>query len=48
MYALNLPHSPENYLFWESADPVTIGVGNTVGGLMTSALRHPGVSDSIE
>ena len=48
MYALNLTHSPENSTFWECADPLIIGAGKTEGALMTSADRHPGVSDSIE
>jgi hypothetical protein len=48
VYALNLTHSPENCEFWESADPLIIGAGNTEGALQTSADRHPGVADSIE
>ena len=48
MYALNLTHSPENPEFWECADPLIIGAGETEGALKTSANRHPGVSDSIE
>jgi hypothetical protein len=48
VYALNLTHSPENCEFWESADPLIIGVGKTGGALRTSADRHPGVADSIE
>ena len=48
MYALNLTHSPENCEFWDCADPLIIGVGNTGGAYKTSADRHPGVADSIE
>ena len=48
MNALNLPLSPENKEFWECADPLVIGAGETGGALETSADRHPGVSDSIE
>ena len=48
MYALNLTLSPENPVFWDCADPLIIGVGNTEGALETSADRHPGVADSIE
>ena len=48
MYALNLTHSPENPEFWESADPLIIGAGNTGGALRISTNRHPGVADSIE
>ena len=48
MYALNLTHSPEKAEFWDSADPLIIGAGNTGGALLTSADRHPGVADSIE
>jgi len=48
VYALNLPLSPENNQFWESADPVVVGAGDTEIALYTSGFRHPGVSDSIE
>lgn len=48
MYALNLPHSPENLIFWECADPLILGAGKTGGAFKTSADRHPGVADSIE
>lgn len=48
MYALNLPHSPENKGIWERADPVEGGAGETEMTLETSYRRHPGVSDSIE
>ncbi len=48
MYALNLPLSPENNQFWESADPVVVGAGDTEIALYTRGFRHPGVSDSIE
>ena len=48
MYALNLTHSPENCVFWDCADPLIIGAGETEGALRTSADRHPGVADSIE
>ena len=48
MYALNLPLSSENNQFWESADPVVVGAGDTEIALYTSGSRHPGVSDSIE
>ena len=48
MYALNLTHSPENLEFWECADPLIIGAGETEGAYMTSTNRHPGVADSIE
>ena len=30
------------------ADPLTVGAGNMVGAIWTSADHHPGVSDSIE
>jgi hypothetical protein len=46
--ALNLPLSPENKEFWECADPVVVGAGDTGITLQTSGFRHPGVSDSIE
>ena len=48
MYALNLIHSPEKGEFWECADPVQRGAGNTGNALETSVFQHPGVSDSIE
>ncbi len=48
MNALNLPLSPENYVFWDCADPLIIGAGETEGAVKTSADRHPGVEDSIE
>ena len=48
MYALNLPHSPENKEIWESVDPVEEGAGEMEIALWTSYRRHPGVSDSIE
>jgi len=48
VYALNLPHSPERNEFWDSADPLELGAGETGGAQMTSANRHPGVTDSIE
>ena len=48
MYALNLTHSPEKSEFWDGADPLIIGAGNTGGAILTSAGRHPGVADSIE
>ena len=48
MYALNLTLSPENCEFWECADPLIIGAGETEGALETSTDRHPGVADSIE
>jgi len=48
VYALNLPHSPENLIFWECADPLILGAGKTGGAFKTSADRHPGVADSIE
>ena len=48
MDALNLTLSPENSVFWESADPLIIGAGETEGALKTSTDRHPGVADSIE
>lgn len=48
MYALNLTHSPEKYLFWERADPLGQGAGETESAIMTSVFRHPGVADSIE
>jgi len=34
--------------FWDRADPLIVGAGNTEGALETSANRHPGVADSIE
>jgi hypothetical protein len=46
--ALNLPLSPENHVFWDCADPLIIGAGETEGALKTSANRYPGVADSIE
>jgi hypothetical protein len=46
--ALNLKRSPENVEFREWADPLSVGAGETEGVLVTSAVRHPGVSDSIE
>jgi hypothetical protein len=46
--ALNLTLSPENPVFWECADPLIIGAGETGGASETSADRHPGVADSIE
>ena len=48
MYALNLTHSPEKSEFWDCADPLIIGAGNTGGALRTSADRNPWVADSIE
>ncbi len=33
MYALNLPLSPEKIEFWECADPVGLGAGETVDTL---------------
>ena len=48
MDALNLTHSPENFKFWERADPFIQGAGHAECALLTSADRHPGVSDSIE
>jgi hypothetical protein len=48
VYALNLTLSPENPVFWDHADPLIMGAGETEGALRTSANRHPGVSDSIE
>jgi len=48
VYALNLPLSPEREEFWERADPVEQGAGETGGAVETSADRPPGVSDSIE
>jgi len=48
VYALNLTHSPEKSEFWDGADPLIIGAGNTGGALRTSTDRHPGVADSIE
>lgn len=45
---LNLIHSPEKGEFWECADPVQRGAGNTGNALLTSLVRHPGVSDSID
>ena len=46
--ALNLTLSPENHVFWDCADPLIMGAGETEGALETSADRHPGVADSIE
>jgi hypothetical protein len=46
--ALNLTLSPENKEFWECADPLVVGVGETGSALETSADRPPGVADSIE
>ena len=48
MYALNLKHSLEKFLFWERADPFIRGAGHVGRALMTSADRHPGVKDGIE
>jgi hypothetical protein len=48
VFALNLTLSPENYVFWDCADPLIIGAGETEGALRTSTDRHPGVADSIE
>ena len=48
MYALNLTRSPENIRYWERADPVIMGAGETGSAKETSADRPPGVSDSIE
>ena len=48
MYALNLTRSPENIRYWERADPIIMGAGETVSAGETSANRRPGVSDSIE
>ena len=48
MYALNLSLSPERAEFWESADPIMPGAGETESALKASARGHPGVSDSIE
>ena len=48
MYALNLTLSPENNEFWERADPLPVGAGETEIALQTSGFRHPGISDSIE
>ena len=48
MYALNLTLSPENKEFWERADPIAVGAGETGIAVLTSGFRHPGVSDSIE
>jgi hypothetical protein len=46
--ATNLTLSPENCVFWDRADPLIIGAGETEGALETGADRHPGVADSIE
>jgi len=46
--ALNLTRSPEKSVFWERADPVIEGAGNTGSAVWTSADRPPGVTDSIE
>jgi len=48
VYALNLTLSPENSVYWDCADPLIIGAGETEGTLEASADRHPGVADSIE
>jgi hypothetical protein len=48
VYALNLTLSPENTVFWDSADPLIMGAGETEGASRTSVNRHPGVEDSIE
>ena len=40
--------SPENKEFWERADPIPVGAGDTGIAVLTSGFRHPGVSDSIE
>ncbi len=48
MYALNLTHSPEKALFWECADTMAGGAGETSNTTMTSGVRPPGVPDSIE
>jgi hypothetical protein len=39
---------PRETEFWDRADPLIIGAGETEGALLTSANRHPGVEDSIE
>ena len=46
--ALNLKHSPEKWVFWERADPIIAGAGETGSALQMSTDRHPGVSYSIE
>ncbi len=48
MYALNLTLSPENKEFWERADPIAVGAGETGIAVLSSGFRHPGVADSIE
>jgi hypothetical protein len=46
--ALNLYNSPEKGEFWECADPLQRGAGNTGNALQTSVFLHPEVSDSVE
>jgi hypothetical protein len=46
--ALNLKRSPENFVYWERADPFMGGAGDAGGAVKTSADCPPGVSDSIE
>jgi hypothetical protein len=41
VYALNLPLSPEKFEFWESADPVCLGAGETENTLKTSVQPTP-------
>jgi len=48
VYALNLTHSPEKYVFWDRADSILLDAGETEGTLETRTNRHPGVADSIE
>ncbi len=48
MYALNLPLSPERGKFWECADLLRVGAGETGMAIQTSDIRLSGVSDSIE
>ena len=48
MNALNLPLSPEKMEFWECADLFDVSASETGMAILTSDIRPPGVSDSIE
>ena len=42
------PQLRETNVFWECADPLIVGAGETEIALQASGFRHPGVPDSIE
>ena len=39
--ALNLTHSPEKQVFWESAEPLALGAGHVASAILTSAKPTP-------